>query len=872
MIKPVDLGLPAKFTEFRENQLELSAKICASTKYCYMVDAPTGTGKSLIGATVQRLMEKNVVYLCTTKQLQRQLLADFPYARTLMGRSNYPCLKFAKMYPHVTAEECSDKEMDPCDRKSSCPYMVAKKEALGAPLAVLNMSYFLTEANFVGTFSEQDFVIVDECLPYKALITLANGETEYIGKIVNQNMQVDVLSFNSVTGRVEPKPIIKWVRNPPSENTWQIIIDTKGYPKLRCTANHPLITPTGDRPAGHIAKGDVIFVKQALRTGCSPHISKEAEEIILGALLGDASISQNTSGSNRSFLTLTQKSDAYFNHVRGLLEPLFTAESCKGPNWYGDLVINKVASTSSAQLDVLRLMCRAGGKKEVTAEWLSRVHDAGLAIFYMDDGSMHRTAYSATLAVNGFSEESVQLISSWLYSNWGIESKYRNEKGYVIHIGQQQSKKLFSAIAKYVHPSMERKLPPEYRGKYVDLKIYWQELSEAVVFSSLSAPFPKECSKSTSEPYCYNIEVADNHNYFANNVLVHNCDTLEDQLMSFVDVTITQKQLDSLQLNPPKFKTKFESWVEWANEAVSVLKPRLASIQNEINGAWATTDFELMKEEKRLSRLMGKLNFFVKEVDKNWVWLPAPDHWSFKPVWVGKYAQNAFWKHTGKVLMMSATILDYMQICRNVGLDVMKVSYKALPSPFPKEHRPIYLDYAALVTNKTMLEALPKLAKKIRAIMDEHPDDKVLVHCVTYKLRDYLMQNLNSGRLMTHNSFDRESVLESYKMAKQPKVLLSPSMDRGVDLPGDQCRVVIIAKVPYGDLGDPQISKRVHASRDGNQWYAHKAVSKIIQMSGRAVRSKDDWAETFILDEKFEGLYAENRRMFPKWYTEAIIR
>jgi len=512
MLTPVEFGLPETFTSFRENQLETAAKICASPKYCFMLDAPTGIGKSLIAATAQKLMEKKVVYLCITKQLQDQLLRDFPYARTLKGRGNYVCLKYKSMYPRVTAEECSHTEINPCEQMGACPYMVAKREALAAPLAILNTSYFLTEANYVGTFSDQEMIVVDE---------------------------------------------------------------------------------------------------------------------------GDA---------------------------------------------------------------------------------------------------------------------------------------------------------------------------------------------------------------------------------------------LEDILMSFVNVTITQRQLDQLQLEPPRYKTKFESWIEWANEAAGVLKPRLASIQRELEGNWATVDFDLMREEKKLSRLLAKLLFFIREVDKNWVWLPGEDQWSFKPVWVGKYAENAFWKHTKKVLMMSATILDYMQVSRNVGLDVMKVAYKALPSPFPKENRPVYLDYAASVTNKTMVEALPKLLAKVRKILEDHPNDKVLVHTVSYKIRDYLMQYLDKSRVMTHSTFDRDSVLEMYKRSLQPKVLLSPSMDRGVDLPGDQCRVVIIAKVPYGDLGDPQISKRVHASRDGNQWYAHKAVSKIIQMSGRAVRSKDDWAETFILDEKFEGLYAENRRMFPKWYTEAIIR
>ena len=511
-IEPSDLHLPEKFTAYREGQFEISAKIAASEKYCYMLDAPTGAGKSLIAATVQRLMDKNILYICTTKQLQDQLLHDFPYARTLKGRNNYVCLKFRNMYPRITAEECTHTEDNPCEFHGPCPYRIAKAEAQQAPIAVLNTAYFLSEANFVGTFSEQAMIVIDEA------------------------------------------------------------------------------------------------------------------------------------------------------------------------------------------------------------------------------------------------------------------------------------------------------------------------------------------------------------------------DTLEEQLMSFVNVTITQKQLNDLKLEQPKYKTKFESWVEWANEAVGVLKPRLASIQRELEGAWTTTDFDLMREEKKLSRLLSKLQFFVKEVDKNWVWFPQEQQWSFKPVWVSKYAEGVFWKHTQKALMMSATILDYMQVSRNVGLDVMKVTYKALPSPFPKENRPIYLDYVGPVTAKTMQEVLPNLVVKCRQILEKHADEKILIHCVTYKIRDYLAQYLDKSRVMTHGSFDREAVLEAYKNSVGPKVLLSPSMDRGVDLPDDQCRVIIIVKVPYPDLGDPQISKRVHASKDGNEWYAHKSIGKIIQMAGRGVRSKEDYALTYVLDSQFGRLFSEHRKMFPEWFREAILK
>ncbi len=491
MIVPSDYGLPEKFTEFRTNQFSIAARVANSTKYAFLLDAPTGSGKSLIAATVQRLIDKKITYICTTKQLQDQLLSDFPYAKTLKGRGNYVCAKYPSMFPTISADECTDTEANPCAPKHRCAYLIAKGAALNADLAVLNTAYFLSEANFVGGFSNRDFLVIDEF------------------------------------------------------------------------------------------------------------------------------------------------------------------------------------------------------------------------------------------------------------------------------------------------------------------------------------------------------------------------DTTEDQLMNYVELVITQKQLTSLNIDPPRYKTKFESWVEWAEIAAKQVSAKVEEIQLRLDSPWATESYEDIKVSKRLSKLLAKLRFFIKEVDKTWVWYPSSDRWAFKPVWVSKYSSATLWSHSKRILGMSATILDVRQASVNVGLKLSDVEYKILPSPFPKEHRTVYYNPCANVINKNMNVALPMLKKSIISILEKHPDEKILLHTVSYKIRDYLMNSLPKGRLVTHSVKDRAIVLSAFKKSNLPLVLVSPSMDRGVDLPDEECRVVIIAKMPYPDLGDPQVSKRVHASKDGNNWYAYKTVSKVIQMSGRAVRSEDDYATTYILDDQF---------------------
>ncbi len=112
--------------------------------------------------------------------------------------------------------------------------------------------------------------------------------------------------------------------------------------------------------------------------------------------------------------------------------------------------------------------------------------------------------------------------------------------------------------------------------------------------------------------------------------------------------------------------------------------------------------------------------------------------------------------------------------------------------------------------------------------------------------------------------------LEGFKADERSLVLISPSMDRGVDLPEDLCRFVVLLKVPYPYLGDIQISRRLYSAKDGPLWYAIQTIRTIVQATGRGVRSEDDYCISYILDEQFGRLYREYTGMFPRWWRDAL--
>ena len=51
-------------------------------------------------------------------------------------------------------------------------------------------------------------------------------------------------------------------------------------------------------------------------------------------------------------------------------------------------------------------------------------------------------------------------------------------------------------------------------------------------------------------------------------------------------------------------------------------------------------------------------------------------------------------------------------------------------------------------------------------------------------------------------------------------------------------------------------------------WYNWQTSLRLVQAYGRSVRSKDDWAKTYVLDSAFGGFTRKNS--LPEWFVEAI--
>ena len=241
----------------------------------------------------------------------------------------------------------------------------------------------------------------------------------------------------------------------------------------------------------------------------------------------------------------------------------------------------------------------------------------------------------------------------------------------------------------------------------------------------------------------------------------------------------------------------------------------------------------------------------------------------FKPVVVSKIAHQYLLKHAKKVLLLSATILDFKTYVDMMGIDPKQTAIIKVPSTFPVENRPIFTHMSVGYINKNNLDyVLPDMVKVIRAIIDYYPNVKGIIHGVTYKICDYIYDNLDSNRILYPRKADQQkNYFVEHMETERPTILLSPSMTEGVDLKYDASRVQIMVKVPYAYLGDPVLKARIKIYQN---YYNMLTALNLTQAYGRSVRSDDDKCFTFMLDRCLLSFIYANSDILQSTFIQAV--
>jgi ATP-dependent DNA helicase DinG len=361
--------------------------------------------------------------------------------------------------------------------------------------------------------------------------------------------------------------------------------------------------------------------------------------------------------------------------------------------------------------------------------------------------------------------------------------------------------------------------------------------------------------------------------------------TVESEVADFKSFTIFNEGITGFlpKLSIPyKNEYDIETWITFGTELrekLLIFIDKASTILEKNIDQFPFTEKNLIDaitKEKNLTTVIedmrnNKDNWIVTNVEK------AANNQLRKvlvtPIDVSSYFKDILDK--GSIsLFMSATILSKDYLCKIGGIKSDQVKFiRVQESNFPLKNRPIYLMNVAWLNAKTMNQSLPAIANAVNNIMTTHKNEKGIIHTTSYSQLRFIKENIskeNAIRLIeTGSKLDRNEMLEKHYNSSKPTVLISPSLYLGVDLKDNLSRFQIIVKVPYADLTDRKIS--VMKQRDPN-WYTWNAILKLIQAYGRSIRSKEDFANTYILDSSITFLLKQAKEMSPKWFSDAIIQ
>lgn len=343
--------------------------------------------------------------------------------------------------------------------------------------------------------------------------------------------------------------------------------------------------------------------------------------------------------------------------------------------------------------------------------------------------------------------------------------------------------------------------------------------------------------------------------------------TIEDQIRGWLRVEISQRARKALGIET--VDPFSQSWLE------SVV--RGARLWVAEHHGWEKNWGHLSRNERGLfasiTRLKLDLGRVVGDLEENAMsWVPEQfgESLAFKPVTVSSWARESLFDGSKYVLMMSAVLPWSVLEELGEGKDSDYVTRISVPSPFPVSHRPaIFLPTARV--NQAMDEVgETALVETVDKILDHHGNSKGLIHTTNYKIAKlFVLNSRHQSRLVSHEQKDRVEALRKFKASARPLVMISPSMTTGVDLPYEQCRFQIVAKLGWPDRGDLQVKLRTQFV-GGDSWYASRTIQALVQAYGRGVRAEDDRCVFYILDETFRGLLGRWREEFPAWFLEAL--
>src|SRR5690606_33493382 len=242
------------------------------------------------------------------------------------------------------------------------------------------------------------------------------------------------------------------------------------------------------------------------------------------------------------------------------------------------------------------------------------------------------------------------------------------------------------------------------------------------------------------------------------------------------------------------------------------------------------------------------------------------------PILAARTLENSLWDKCCGSVVTSATItalgrFDRYQMRAGTPADSC---YRVVPSPFDFASATLEVPAWVIEANNAELHT--------QTLIDHLPDtlDPAEASLVLFSSRRQMLDVYEAlpgewrNLILLQGDSSRQEIINQHRakidLGGGSVIFGLASFSEGVDLPGDYCRHVVIAKLPFAVPDDPieaALAEWVEA-RGGNAFMeitVPDAALKLVQACGRLLRSETDSGKITLLD----------RRIISKRYGKAIL-
>ena len=225
-------------------------------------------------------------------------------------------------------------------------------------------------------------------------------------------------------------------------------------------------------------------------------------------------------------------------------------------------------------------------------------------------------------------------------------------------------------------------------------------------------------------------------------------------------------------------------------------------------------------------------------------------------------------------VLLSATVGGIDAYKENMGFRYLpnkEVIFEVIPSTFDFGKSPIHFYNKFKMSFKEKEISFQYLKKVIYSICDtKFKNEKGMIQTGSYAFAKQLYNaappNVKQRMLLYNGSKEKNTCIKIHEISDNT-ILVGPSLNEGIDLPGDLCRFIIIMKVPYPSLADKLVKEKMKLFP---LWYNATTSNDIIQGIGRGVRFNGDWCVSYILDACFWKLYLETQDQYPNEFKNRL--